>query len=134
MEKDHKTHDFVENFMETSLGVLQTRPSFGWPGAQANVNNVPLQNISIPDSSSTILPPGPDCSFLKHIDAAYKNFKRMQYMRFMTHINASLERRPSGEPLEEYPGDPDLRRVEGWLHDRVQLAENYLNLKLSNRT
>ena len=133
MEKDDKTQEFVKKIMETPLRVLQMRPSFGL-GSQTNLNNTQLQPLIRHDPGSAILPPGPDCSFLKHIEAAYKNFKQMQYVRFLRHINASLKRQASGAPLNEYPGDPDLRRVEGWLHDRVKLAENYLSLKLSNRT
>lgn len=133
MEKDDKTHEFVKNIMETPLRVLQMRPSFGCH-LQTNLNNMPLQPVIRHDPGSALFPPGPDCSFLKHIEAAYKNFKHMQYRRILTHINASLQRQSSGEPLEEYPGDPDLIRVEGWLHDRVKLAENYLSLKLSDRT
>lgn len=133
MEKDHRTNEFVKSIMETPLRVLQMRPSFPL-GAQTNRNNMPLRPVIRYDPGSAILPPGPDCSFLKHIEADYKNFKHLQHVRFLEHINASLERHPSGAPLDEYPGDPDFRRVEGWLHDRVKLAEKYLSLKLSNRT
>jgi hypothetical protein len=133
MEKDHKTHEFVKSIMETPLRVLQMRPSFPL-GSQTNLNGMSLRPVIRYDPGSAILPPGPDCSFLKHIEADYKNFKHMQHVRFLTHIKESLERQPSGAPLDEYPGDPDFRRVEGWLYDRVNLAEKYLSLKLSNRT
>lgn len=133
MEKDDKTHEFVKSIMETPLRVLQMRPSFGCR-LQPNLNNMALHPVIRHDPGSALFPPGPDCSFLKHIESTYKNLKHMQYKRFLTHMNASLQRQPSGEPLEEYPGDPDLVRVEGWLHDRVKLAENYLSLKLSGRT
>lgn len=79
-----------------------------------------------------IFPPGPDCSYLKHIEAYYRNFRCMQYKRYLTQINARLERQLSGEPLTQFVGDSDLNRVEGWLHDRVRVAEKYVNLKLNN--
>ena len=136
MEKDHKAHAFVKKLMETPLKTLQMRPSFGL-GSRVTMNNVllqPVEPVIRHNPGSAILPPGPDCSFFKHIEVAYQNFKLMEHRLFLSHINAHLQRPSSGEQSSEYPGEVDLVRVEGWLQDRVKLAENYLNLKLSNRT
>ena len=98
MERDYKTHEFVKNLMETPLKVLQMRPGFGG-GSQSNLNNMTLRPIIRHDPGSAILPPGPDCSILEHIEAAYKNFEHMQYVRFLTHSTQVFK---------------DSRRVRHW--------------------
>lgn len=136
MEKDHKAHAFVKKLMETPLRTLQMRPSFGL-GSRTATDNVALEPVGPViryNPGAAILPPGPDCSFFKHIEAAYQNFKLMEHRLFLSHINVCLRRPSLGEQSDEYPTEVDLVRVEGWLQDRVKLAENYLNLKLSNRT
>ena len=99
---------------------------------KTNTNDILLRDRIRYHPGEAIFPPGPDCSYLKHIEAYYRNFRCMQYKRYLTQINARLERQPSDEPLTPFLGDSNLNRVEGWLHDRVGVAEKYVNLKLNN--
>src|SRR5205814_7884770 len=64
--------------------------------------DIPLRETIRHHPGEAIFPPGPDCSYLKHIDAYYRDFRYMQYKRYLSQINARLERQPSGEPLAEF--------------------------------
>lgn len=132
MEKDDEIHAYVKKLMEEGPSrALQMRPSFN----RGSQTHLPLQSIVVIPSGSP-RHPGPQSSLFHHIQVAYDNFKYLEYKEYLKHINArlELERRPPGEPTEEYFGDTELRRVEGWLQDYVGVAEKYLKLKLDKRT
>jgi len=132
MEKDDEIHAYVKKLMEESPSrALQMRPSFN----RESQTDVSLQSIIVPHTGNP-RHPGPQASLLNHIKRAYENFRYLESKEYCKHIHGRLEveRKPAGEPIKEYIGDTELRRVEGWLEDYVRVAEKYLKLKLANRT
>jgi hypothetical protein len=132
MEIDDNIHAYVKKLMEESPSrALQMRPSFN----RGSQTHIPLQSIVVPHAGNP-RHPGPQASLFNHIKIAYENFRYLESKEYCKHIHGRLEieRKPEGEPIEEYFGDTELRRVEGWLQDYVLMAEKYLGLKLANRT
>jgi hypothetical protein len=139
LESDDDINEFVAELMEEKPSrALQKHPSIPIGGSRVNllpqdhpVNTSPpaTQSVSTPAPP----PPPPQLSLIEHIEETYKNLKDMEYERYFQHINTRLSHAPSRQNDGGYQ-DPDLLRVEGWLNDYIGVAEEFLELKLSNRT
>jgi hypothetical protein len=140
LESDDDINELVADLMEeTPSRALQKHPSIpiGGSGVDIALRNRPVHPnppASLPPSGpATSPPPPPQLSLIEHIEETYKNLKDMEYERYLNHINERLDLVPHPQGANGYQ-DPDLLGVEGWLSDYVGVAEEFLELNLSNRT
>lgn len=141
LESDDDINEFIADLMEeTPSRALEKHPSIPIGASSVDitlrVNPVhpnPLTSQPISRLTTPPPPPPPQLSLIQHIEGTFRTLKALEHERYLQHINTRLDQSPPPHGDRGYQ-DPDLLRVEGWLSDYVGVAEEFLELKLSDRT
>ena len=117
LETDEEINETIDELMKASSSSCDA-PQTNAPGALIPLGPVPLSRCSDP--------------LLHRIEDAYKRMNELERKRYLQHIRTRLEREPPNFHNIGYQDD-ELRVLEGSFYDLLTLAEENLELKLSDR-